>query len=97
MQRSIAVFLALNLAAGFPSLAQTNTTPAPAAPPIAATAPQTTASSSAKMTNTDVIELVGLGLSNDVIIDKIFATKDTNFDTSVSGLKHLKPQMFRTM
>ena len=39
MQRSIAVFLALSLAVGFPSLAQTNTTPAPANSPAAATAP----------------------------------------------------------
>ena len=39
MQRSIAVFLALYLAAGFPSLAQTNTPPVPANPPAAATAP----------------------------------------------------------
>ena len=39
MQRSIAAFLALYLAAGFPSLAQTNATPPPANPPAAATAP----------------------------------------------------------
>jgi hypothetical protein len=39
MQRSIAVFLAVYLAVGFPSLAQTNTTPAPANSPAAATAP----------------------------------------------------------
>jgi len=37
MQRFLAVFLALNLAVGFPSLAQTNTTPPPASPPVAAT------------------------------------------------------------
>jgi len=39
MQRSLAVFLALYLAAGFPSLAQTNATPSPANSPTAATAP----------------------------------------------------------
>jgi len=39
MQRSIAVFLALNLAVGFPSLAQTNTTQIPANSPASATAP----------------------------------------------------------
>lgn len=39
MQRSIAVFLALNLAVGFPSLAQTNATPPPANSPAEATAP----------------------------------------------------------
>ena len=46
--------------------------------------------SSAKMTNADVIDLVGFGLSDDVVIDKIFATKVTDFDTSISGLKALK-------
>jgi len=39
MQRPIAVFLALYLAAGYPSLAQTNAPPAQANPPAAATAP----------------------------------------------------------
>ena len=38
MQRSTAVFLALYLAAGFPSLAQTNATPAPANSPSTETA-----------------------------------------------------------
>jgi len=39
MQRSLAVFLALYLAAGFPSLAQTNATPPAANSPVTATAP----------------------------------------------------------
>lgn len=44
----------------------------------------------AKMTNADVVDLVGLGLSDDVVIDKIHAAKGTSFDTSVAGLKSLK-------
>jgi hypothetical protein len=44
----------------------------------------------AKLTNADVIELVGLGFSNDVIIDKIYASPATDFDTSIRGLKALK-------
>jgi hypothetical protein len=47
-------------------------------------------SQSAKLTNADVIELVGLGLSDDVIIDKIHSAENTGFDTSVDGLKTLK-------
>lgn len=43
-----------------------------------------------KMRNADVIALVGLGLSDDVVIDKIHAAKSTDFDTSVAGLKSLK-------
>jgi hypothetical protein len=42
------------------------------------------------MTNADVVELFGLGLSADVVIDKIYAAKATNFDTSIAGLKELK-------
>jgi hypothetical protein len=42
------------------------------------------------MTNADVIELAGLGFSDDVIIEKIYASKATDFDTSVSSLKALK-------
>jgi hypothetical protein len=43
-----------------------------------------------KMTNQDVIDLVSLGLSDDVVIDKIHAAAGTDFDTSVSALKTLK-------
>jgi hypothetical protein len=43
-----------------------------------------------KLTNDDVIQLVGLGLSDDVIIDKIHAAEITQFDTSVESLKTLK-------
>lgn len=43
-----------------------------------------------KLTNADVIELSGLGFSDDVIIDKIYAAKGTDFDTSIAGLKALK-------
>jgi len=42
------------------------------------------------MTNQDVIEMVHLGLSDDVVIDKIHATEITTFDTSISGLRVLK-------
>jgi hypothetical protein len=43
-----------------------------------------------RMTNQDVIDMVSLGLSDDVVIDKIHATEATDFDTSVARLKTLK-------
>jgi len=43
-----------------------------------------------RLTNQDVIDLVAVGLSDDVIIDKIHATDGTDFDTSVAALKALK-------
>src|SRR5262249_3015841 len=43
-----------------------------------------------KLTNNDVIELVSLGFSDDVIIDKIRSAEATAFDTSIAGLKALK-------
>jgi hypothetical protein len=46
-----------------------------------------------RMTNKDVIDMVGLGLSDDVVISKIrsaAAGGTLQFDTSVSGLKELK-------
>lgn len=45
---------------------------------------------STRMANQDVIDMVSLGLSDDLIIDKIHNTQGTNFDTSVSGLRTLK-------
>lgn len=42
------------------------------------------------MTNADVIEMVRLGLSDDIIIAKIRTEKVTGFDSSVAGLKALK-------
>ncbi len=45
---------------------------------------------SKKMTNKDVIDLVKLGLSDDLVIDKIHSAGATGFDTSVDGLKALK-------
>jgi hypothetical protein len=42
------------------------------------------------LSNKDVIEMVSMGLSNDVIIEKIRSVKTTTFDTSVEGLKSLK-------
>jgi hypothetical protein len=47
----------------------------------------------ARITNQDVIDMVGLGLSDDVIIAKIRAASagaTLHFDTSVNGLKELK-------
>jgi hypothetical protein len=44
----------------------------------------------ARLNNQDVIDMVSLGLSDDLIIDKIHATSVTDFDTSVSGLRALK-------
>jgi hypothetical protein len=45
---------------------------------------------SQRMTNQDVVDMVALGLSDDVIIDKIHAVESTQFDTSVKELKTLK-------
>jgi hypothetical protein len=45
---------------------------------------------SKKMSNQDVIEMVSLGLSDDVVIDKIHSGGDTDFDTGIDGLKALK-------
>jgi len=45
---------------------------------------------SKKMTNQDVIDLVGLGMSDGVVIDKIHSADATDFDTSVPALKKLK-------
>jgi hypothetical protein len=45
---------------------------------------------SRKMSNTDVIDMASLGLSDDVIVDKIRLAQATDFDTSVSALKVLK-------
>jgi Sel1 repeat len=42
------------------------------------------------LSNNDVIQMVSLGLSDDVIIEKIRSVSATNFDTSVQGLKALK-------
>jgi hypothetical protein len=43
-----------------------------------------------KMSNQDVIDMVSMGLSDDVIVDKIHGTPGTDFDTSIDGLKTLK-------
>lgn len=42
------------------------------------------------LTNQDVIEMVGLGLSDNLITDKIRVTQLTDFDTTVVGLRALK-------
>jgi hypothetical protein len=46
--------------------------------------------SAKKMTNEDVIQMVSLGLTDEVIIDKVHATEATDFDTSIAGLTALK-------
>jgi hypothetical protein len=43
-----------------------------------------------QMTNNDVIELVKMGLSEGLILDKINSSDTTGFDTSIPGLKALK-------
>lgn len=43
-----------------------------------------------KMSNDDVTQMVGLGLTDDVIIDKIRSAPASDFDTSIDGLKALK-------
>jgi hypothetical protein len=42
------------------------------------------------MTNQDVVDLVALGLSDDVVTDKIHTAEATDFDTSLPALKSLK-------
>jgi hypothetical protein len=43
-----------------------------------------------RMSNQDVIDMVSLGLSDEVILDKVHATQATQFDTSVAALRILK-------
>ena len=43
-----------------------------------------------RMTNQDVVDMVAIGLSDDVIIDKIHAVPSTQFDTNVKELRTLK-------
>jgi hypothetical protein len=45
---------------------------------------------SKRITNQDVIDMVSLGLPDDVIIEKIQTVAETEFDTSVTGLRALK-------
>jgi hypothetical protein len=45
---------------------------------------------STKLSNPDVIEMVGMGLSDDVILDKIHSAEATEFDTGLEALKTLK-------
>jgi len=42
------------------------------------------------LSNNDVIEMVTLGLSDDVIIEKVRSAAETSFDTGIEGLKSLK-------
>jgi hypothetical protein len=43
-----------------------------------------------RLGNKEVIEMVGLGLSDDVIVEKIRTAPETKFDTSLDALKELK-------
>src|SRR5260370_488485 len=43
-----------------------------------------------KMTNEDITAMVSLGLTDEVIIDKVHAAGATDFDTSITGLTALK-------
>ena len=45
---------------------------------------------SKRLSNQDIIDMVGLGLGDDVIIAKIRTAQDAKFDTSTDGLKALK-------
>jgi S1-C subfamily serine protease len=42
------------------------------------------------LSNDDVIQMVSLGISDDVIIAKVRSAASTNFDTTIEGLKLLK-------
>jgi hypothetical protein len=44
----------------------------------------------APLTNKDVLQMISMGLSEGVILDKIHAAKTTNFDISINALKSLK-------
>lgn len=50
----------------------------------------TVASGGSKLTNQDIIGMVSLGLSDDVILRKISVSQNTDFDTSLDGLRALK-------
>jgi hypothetical protein len=43
-----------------------------------------------RMGNKEVVEMVGLGLSDDVIVEKIRTAPETKFDTGLDALKELK-------
>ena len=43
-----------------------------------------------RMGNKEVVEMVGLGLSDDVIVEKIRTAPETKFDTGLEALKELK-------
>ena len=43
-----------------------------------------------RLTNKDVVDLVSLGIADDIVIQKIQIAEATDFDTSIPGLKALK-------
>jgi hypothetical protein len=51
---------------------------------------------SKKLTNQDVIGMVSLDLSDDLIVSKVRMAEATDFDTSVAGLKLLKANSAHT-
>ncbi len=59
-------------------------------PGAASALAQQTTQNEAPMTNKDVLQMISMGLSEGVIVDKIHATKATNFDISMDTLKSLK-------
>lgn len=61
-----------------------------AAHPLGAQSTALAADHIAPMSNSDVVALVGVGLSEDIVIAKIQAAPATAFDTSVTGLNALK-------
>jgi hypothetical protein len=77
-------------AIGNPPAVPSSHSVAPVPAQAAATTSQTDQTKTAAITNADVIQMASLGVSDDVIIDKIYATKSTGFDTSVTGLTALK-------
>lgn len=56
----------------------------------AAALAQQTKQNEAPLTNKDVLQMISIGLSEGVIVDKIHAAQATNFDTSIDALKSLK-------
>ncbi len=45
---------------------------------------------SRQLSNDDVIQMVSMGLADDIIVEKIRSAPKTGFDTSIDGLKALK-------
>lgn len=61
-----------------------------AVPGSTAAPANSTSAAFTKLTNQDVIDMSALGLSDDVVVQKIANSKAVSFDTSIEGLKSLK-------